>query len=82
MSTRIRDDRDIRPSEITPESVAFGRRRLLGAAAGLALTWGSGAASTPEPQASERFRAAPKSRYSTDEAPTPIEIATTRTRFR
>jgi methionine sulfoxide reductase catalytic subunit len=82
MSTRIRFDRDIRPSEITPESIAFGRRRLLGAAAGLALTWGSGATSASPPHGSELFRSVPKGRYSTDEAPTPIEIATTRTRFR
>ncbi|HET7549480.1 MAG TPA: protein-methionine-sulfoxide reductase catalytic subunit MsrP [Usitatibacter sp.] len=75
-------DRDIRPSEITPESIAFGRRRLLGAAAGLAFTWGSGAAWASAPNARELFRSPPRSRYSTDEALTPIEIATTRTRFR
>jgi len=80
--TKIRYDRDILPSEITPESVAFGRRRVLTAAAGLALSWGSGATWASQAQESERFRAVPKSRYSTDEAPTPIEIATTRTRFR
>jgi methionine sulfoxide reductase catalytic subunit len=79
---RIRYDRDIHPSDITPEAVAFGRRRLLGAAAGLALSWASGATAASDAQGSERFRAAPKSRYSTDEPPTPIEIATTRTRFR
>ena len=79
---RIRYDRDIHPSEITPESVAFGRRRLLGAAAGLALSWGSRAAGASTTYSDERFVAAAKSRYSTDERPTPIEIATTRTRFR
>src|SRR4051812_42518371 len=79
---RIHHDRDIRPSEITPQSIAFGRRRLLSAAAGLALSWGSGAPWAAEANANERFRSAPKSRYSTDEAATPIEIATTRTRFR
>jgi len=80
---RIRFDRDIRPSEITPESVAFGRRRVLTAAAGLAaLSLANRAAwASPTPD-SERLRAVPKSRYSTSEAPTPIEIATTRTRFR
>jgi sulfoxide reductase catalytic subunit YedY len=82
MSRRIRYDRDIRPSEITPESIAFGRRRLLGAAAGLALAWRSGVASAAVPNASELFRSAPKGRYSTGEPVTPVETATTRTRFR
>jgi sulfoxide reductase catalytic subunit YedY len=82
MSKRIRYDRGILPSEITPEPIAFGRRRLLGAAAGLALAWRSGVASAAVLNASELFRSAPKSRYSTGEVPTPIEIATTRTRFR
>lgn len=82
MSKRIRYDGDIRPSEITPRSIAFGRRRLLGAAAGLALAWRSGAAWASPPNPDERFRTAARSRYSTDETPTPLEIATTRTRFR
>lgn len=78
---RIRYDRDIVPSEITPQAVAFGRRRLLTAAAGSAALawWGRRAWAAP---GSERFSGLPKSRYSTDEKPTPIEIATTRTRFR
>jgi sulfoxide reductase catalytic subunit YedY len=78
----IRYDRDIRPSEITPESIAFGRRRLLTAAAGLGLAWATRNASGANAPSSDRFRSVPKSRFSTDEAPTPIEIATTRTRFR
>jgi sulfoxide reductase catalytic subunit YedY len=78
---RIRYDRDIHPSEITPESVAFGRRRLLTAAGALALSWGRGTWASPA-YGNERFLAAAKSPYSTDERPTPIEIATTRTRFR
>ena len=76
-----RYDAAIRPSEITPEQVAFGRRRLLAAAAGVALSWGGRTWASPA-DAGERFRDVPKSRYSTDETPTPIEIATTRTRFR
>ena len=79
---RIRYDRDIRPCEITPQTIAFGRRRLLTAAAGLALSLGSRGTWASEPPGNERFRAAPKSRYSTEEPATPIEIATTRTRFR
>jgi len=79
---RIRYDRDIHPSEITPESVAFGRRRLLTAAGALALSWGSGATSASAAYGNERFAAAARSPYSTDERPTPIVIATTRTRFR
>src|SRR4051812_19835159 len=77
--SRIRYDRDIRSSEITPASVAWGRRRVLAAAAGLALSWGARGANA---DGNERFRGAVKSRYSTEEPPTPIQIATTRTRFR
>src|SRR5262245_51553418 len=71
---RIRYDRDIVPSEITPASLAFGRRRLLAAAGGLAaLAWaGRGLRAAPAP-GDERFRGAVKSRYSTDEVPTPVE---------
>jgi sulfoxide reductase catalytic subunit YedY len=72
----------MRPSEITPERVAFGRRRVLAAAAGMALTWRSGTTWALAADANERFRNVPRSRYSTNETPTPIEIATTRTRFR
>lgn len=79
---RIRYDHDIRPSEITPASVAFGRRRMLGAAAGLALSWGTAARWAAAASGNERFVAATKSPYSTDERPTPIGIAATRTRFR
>jgi sulfoxide reductase catalytic subunit YedY len=79
---RIRYDADIRPSEMTPEPLAFGRRRILTAAAGVALAWaGAGARASPA-DPNERFRDVPRSRYSTNEPPTPIEIATTRTRFR
>ena len=67
---RIRFDRDIRPSEITPASVAFGRRRVLTAAAGLAaLSLANRAAWATQTPGSEPFRAVPKSRYSTSEAP-------------
>jgi sulfoxide reductase catalytic subunit YedY len=79
---RIRYDAGIRPSEITPEPVAFGRRRVLTAAAGIALSWGSARTWAAPTDGVERFRDVPKSRYSTNETPTPIEIATTRTRFR
>jgi sulfoxide reductase catalytic subunit YedY len=79
---RIRYDAAIRPSEITPETVAFGRRRLLTAAAGVALSWGAARAWAVPIGGDNRFREVPRSRYSTDETPTPIGIATTRTRFR
>jgi len=79
---RIRYDAGIRPSGITPEPIAFGRRRVLAAAAGAALTWGSAGTWAAPADGDDRFRNAPKSRHSTDEAPTPIEVATTRTRFR
>jgi len=79
---RLRYDGDVRPSEITPESIAFGRRRVLSAAAALTLSWAGRAAWAAAEPVDERLRNAAKSRYSTDEPPTPIEIATTRTRFR
>lgn len=80
---RIRYDRDIAPSEITPESVASGRRRILKAAAGLAVfSWANHSAWVGAAPPGDRFRGLPRSGYSTDEVPTPIEIATTRTRFR
>jgi len=79
---RIRYDRDIHTSEITPESVAFGRRRLLTAAGALALSCGSRATWASTAYGNERLAAAARSPYSTDERPTPVEIAATRTRFR
>lgn len=80
---RIRYDRDIAPSEITPESVASGRRGILKAAAGLAaFSWANHSARVCAAPSGDRFRELPRSGYSTDEVPTPIEIATTRTRFR
>ena len=77
MSRIRRYDADILPSSITPQAVALGRRRLLAAAAGataLALAGRKAWAAN--------FSGLAKSRYSTDESPTPIEIATTKTRFR
>jgi methionine sulfoxide reductase catalytic subunit len=74
-----RYDRAIAPSEITAEAVAFGRRRVLTAAAGIATL---ALASRMGWAADARFTGLPRSRYSTDEPTTPIEIATTRTRFR
>ena len=71
---RIRYDKDVRPSDI-------GRRQLITATAGLALAWGSRRSWAAVPE-NDRFKGLPKSRYSTDEPATPIEIATTRTRFR
>ena len=71
---RIRYDKDVRPSDI-------GRRQLITATAGLALAWGSRRSWAAVP-GNDRFKGLPKSRYSTDEPATPIEIATTRTRFR
>jgi methionine sulfoxide reductase catalytic subunit len=79
--SRPRYDADIVPSEITPEAIAYGRRRIVSAAAGMAaLAWWGGNASAAT--GAERFPGVPRSRFSTDESPTPIEIATTRTRFR
>ena len=80
---RSRYDHDIAPSEITPEAIAFGRRRVMAATAGMAaLALWNGRAWAANAPADDRFRGAPRSRLSTDETPTPIEIATTRTRFR
>jgi sulfoxide reductase catalytic subunit YedY len=70
----MRDDRD--------HPIAFGRRRLLASAAGLALSSKAIPVWALDAAASDRFGPVPKGRFSTDETPTPIEIATTRTRFR
>jgi sulfoxide reductase catalytic subunit YedY len=78
-----RYDDGVRPSTITSAESYFGRRRVLAAAAGvagLALLGRVGrAAETP---ADGIWRTAAKSRYSVADSPTPLEIASTRTRFR
>jgi sulfoxide reductase catalytic subunit YedY len=78
-----RYDSHIPPSTITPASIGLGRRRVLAAAAGaagLALVGRAGRAA--EPPADALWRSAAKSRYSVGDALTPLQIASTRTRFR
>jgi methionine sulfoxide reductase catalytic subunit len=79
----------IRPSEITPEAQYFDRRRSLVAGVSVAtlalLGRGSSegiAHAASESQSDPRFRNVVISRFSIDESVTPIEAATTKTRFR
>ena len=75
------DSADIRPSEITPESVYLERRRLLQAAlavgvAGLGGAWARSAAADVAPLASKR-----NDKYSLSEAPNSYEDITSYNNF-
>ena len=85
----------LKPSDITPEAHYFSRRRVLaatGSSFGLAAAArfstdavaqaGSTARFAASALIDPRFRNAAKSAFSIDEAVTPIEAATTKTRFR
>ena len=73
-----RYDADVLPSQITPESHYFSRRRVVVAAASLSAInlW-------PTTVGARAMMLEPvKSPYSVSEAVTPIDVATTKTRFR
>ena len=79
-ASRPRYDADVSPSTITPAANYLGRRRLLMATGlGAAASWMPAAAVAAT---NAMIAAASKSRFSVMESATPMEIATTKTRFR
>ena len=78
----LRPAASIAPSEITPASEYFNRRRFLGAAGAAAAALHLPSAALAAPAAGSLFKSPSKSAFSTDEAQTPFAEATTKTRFR
>ncbi|MEN3953057.1 protein-methionine-sulfoxide reductase catalytic subunit MsrP [Iodidimonas sp. SYSU 1G8] len=71
MLTRLRPNWTLPESAVTPESVYLNRRQLMiGAGAGAAL------AAIPFGARADLYSAAPKSRFSTTETPTPLDAVT------
>ena len=72
----------VAPSEITPASAYYGRRRFLGAAAAAAAALQLPGRVLAAPADGSLFKTAAKSPFSTVESLTPLAEAATRTRFR